>query len=181
MYYVAGLFDSGTDRLVAKTSPCDSRWEAEQDGYAVGLEADQMKVWPVEVSEDDRAVLDFIPDSGELFDRFSNGSMAEFIKSLEEIGPRKVMYQALGLIADNGRPIRVKVPSGEEVSIEHFIAEKAFDGVSEEGAALIYCAVALWTSSELWYFGTLKMSFREAIERLHGEDRMKVLMALEDI
>lgn len=180
MYYVAGLFDSGMDRLVPKTAPCDSRWEAEQDGYAVGLEADQMKVWPVEVSEDDRAVLDFIPDSGELFARFSNGSMVEFIKNLEEIGPRKVMYQALGLIADNGRPIRVKVPSGEEVSIEHYIAEKAFDGVSEEGAALVYCAVALWTSCELYHFGTLKLNFRKAIERLHGEDRMKVLMVLED-
>lgn len=180
MYYVAGLFDSKTNRLVPKTAPCDSRWEAEQDGYAVGLEADQMKVWPVEVSEDDRAVLDFIPDSGELFDRFSNGSMVEFIKSLEEIGPRKVLYQALGLIDDNGRPIRVKVPSGEEISIEHYIAEKAFDGVSEEGAALVYCAVAFWTSCELHYFGTLKLNFRKAIERLRGEDRMKVLMVLED-
>lgn len=180
MYYVAGLFDSGTDRLVAKTAPCDSRWEAEQDGYAVGLEADQMKVWPVEMTDDDKAVLDFIPNSGELLERFERMPMGEFIKILEEVGSEKALYQALGLIADNGRPIRVKVPSGEEVSIEHYIAEKAFDGVSEEGAALIYCAVALWTSSELWYFGTLKMSFRKAIERLHGENRMEVLMVLED-
>lgn len=180
MYYVAGLFDDKTDEWVAKTAPCDSRWEAEQDGYAVGLESYQMEVWPVKMTEDDEAVLDFIPNSGELYERFSNVSLGEFIHILEEVGPEKAMYQALGLISDNGWPIRVKVPSGEEVSIEHYIAEKAFDGVSEEGAALIYCAVAFWTSCELYHFGTLKLNFRKAIERLHGEDRMKVLLVLED-
>lgn len=180
MYYVAGLFDNKTDEWVAKTAPCDSRWEAEQDGYAVGLESCQMEVWPVEMTEDDEAVLDFIPNSWELYDRFSNVPMGEFIHILEEVGPEKAMYQALGLISDNGWPIRVKVPSGDEVSIEHYIAEKAFDGVSEEGAAVVYCAVALWTSCELYHFGTLKLNFRKAIERLHGEDRMKVLMVLED-
>ena len=161
MYYVAGLFDDETGEWIAKTAPCDSRWEAEQDGYAVGLESHQMGIWPVEVTDDDRAVLDFIPNSWELFERFEKVSMGEFIHILEEVGPEKAMYQALGLIADDGWPIRVKVPSGEEASIEHYIAEKAFDGASEEGAALIYCAVAFWTSCELYQIG--RASCRERV------------------
>lgn len=180
MYYVAGLFDDETGDWVAKTAPCDSRWEAEQDGYAVGLESYQMGIWPVEVTEDDKAVLDFIPNSGELLERFEKMPIGELADLLARVGSEKALYQAMGLIAENGWPIYVKVPSGEEVSIEHYIAEKAFDGVSEEGAALIYCAVAFWTSCELWHFGTLKLSLRKAIECLRGENRIKVLMVLED-
>ena len=45
---------------------------------------------------------------------------------------------------------------------------------------MIYCAVAFWTSCELWHFGTLRLDLRKAIERLRGENRIKVLMVLED-
>lgn len=183
MQFVAGVYNNDGE-FEPKTEPQGFRGEAEQAGYAAGLEACDMAIEAVNLTPADRAIDKALPPSRELFERFRSVSVEEYGSLLKEYGPDGAMLAAMGIMNPNThQPMSVKVPGTEKVGFLDFgLPSRVFDGGSSGERAAVYIAICFWNTNELLLCGTQAFSgsFLRAFLQLGPAERTKVLMTLKE-